>query len=135
MATKRIEILGGKQDFDIRRGITFGPFQHQLTVLDSSTVPPTSVPLDLTGYEFRGQIRRSERSSSVIAEFSFDNYDPANGEYEFWLSDEQTSALPAGSTMGAAQSNYVYDIEMESPDGDVTSLLYGKIRVQAEVTR
>jgi hypothetical protein len=135
MATKRIEILGGKQDFDIRRGITFGPFQHQLTVLDSSTVPPTAVPLDLTGYEFRGQIRRNERSSSVIAEFSFDNYDPVNGEYEFWLSDEQTSVLPAGSTMGAAQSNYVYDIEMESPDGDVTSLLYGKIRVQAEVTR
>lgn len=129
MATERIQMLGDRKDFDIRRGTTFGPFQNQLVVAGSDQ------PLDLTGYTFRGQIRRNERAQSVIDEFDFDCPSPKEGWYEFSLSPEQTSALGAGPSLSSPQSIYAYDIEMESPEGDVSALLYGTIRVKAEVTR
>jgi hypothetical protein len=129
MATERLQLLGDRKDFDIRRGTTFGPFQHQLNHAGSGE------PLDLTGYQFRGQIRRNERSPTIVQSFEFDSPSPTEGWYEFWLTDEQTLTLGAGATLSSPQSNYVYDLEMESPDGSVTALLHGKIRVQAEVTR
>lgn len=128
MATQKIEQLGTKLDIDVRRGVTFGPVVHELLYGDAS-------PVDLTGYAFRGQIRRNEMSANVIASFTFSAPEADLGRYEFSLPDEVTSALQAGLSMGAPQSQYRYDTEMESPSGEVTPLLYGRLRVQADVTR
>lgn len=82
--------------------------------------------IDLTGYSFRGQIRRNHSSTSALASYSFNLVD-ANS-FEVVLSAVQSAALPAGEA--------VHDIEMFDPvDGFVARIIQGKVTVSPEVTR
>lgn len=129
MSTTKISALGlYKRDLELHQGATLFPIRHQ--------VDEGEAPLDLTGWQARGQIRRKALDATVVATFQTRIApDPTEGWYEWWLSDEQTAAIPCGDTLTAPDSIYEYDIELEDPDGNVRVTFYGVCRVKAGVTR
>lgn len=81
--------------------------------------------IDLSEYEFRGQIRKTY-GSPILASFSFAL--TSNTSVEVSLSATQTAAIPSGE--------FIHDIEIFSEeDGFVARLLEGKVKVSPEVTK
>jgi hypothetical protein len=76
------------------------------------------------------QIRTSANSSEIALSLVTGTrslvIEPLTGKVEVLLTPAQTEALAAGI--------YTYDIELESPDGDVTKFIAGKFTVRAEIT-
>jgi hypothetical protein len=126
---------GVRWDHELRQGATWGPFKH--TLRNPSTtfgVPGTLV--DLTDCILRGQVRRKALDATVVATFNITYASPRTlGWYTFGLTDEQTAAITCGDKLTDAASLYEYDVELEDAAGNVMCLLYGDIRVKAEVTR
>lgn len=89
------------------------------------------VPIDLTGYTARMQVRPSIPSATVLANLTTENggieIEPLAGEITLMLTDEQTAALPSGT--------WVYDLELVSAGGEVTRTIEGGFVVRPEVTR
>lgn len=87
-------------------------------------------PHNLTGWDARMQIRKTQGSAPLISatktsgEFTIDG--PA-GKVSLKLTDEQTDTLTTKSAL--------YDIELESPGGDVYRLLQGKVTVSPNITQ
>lgn len=107
-------------DIVIEQGSTFS-----LTVLLKK---PNKIPFDLTGYTGRSQIRKNHADTNVIAAFSVAVASPQkDGKVVMSLTDEQTAAL--------AVISGVYDLELESPTGEVTRIVQGRVVVSPEVTR
>jgi len=106
----------------IEQGATW---KHALIVRDGAQ------PRDLTGYTARMQIRKLVTSTEFLAELTVANGRIAitalQGRIDLVLSAELTAGLPPGPS--------VYDIELESAAGEVTRLLQGTVRIDAEVTR
>lgn len=82
-------------------------------------------PADLTGYTVLAQVRRevADMDSSVDAEFSVNITSPT---INLSLSHSQTQAL---------SGRYVWDLQVVSSAGIVTTIMAGKIGVTAEVSR
>lgn len=90
---------------------------------------PVYTPFDLTGYSFASHIRQdyADVDDTVDASFSFQVVDAANGEILMILPSEQTAPM-AG--------RYRWDFQIvRDVDDYITTLLYGAIKVQSEVTR
>jgi hypothetical protein len=84
--------------------------------------------LNLTGYGFSGQIRRSYESQTTSATFTITSANPSGGELTLALSDTATAALRAG--------RYVYDvIIINSSTGVKTRAAEGIVTVLPGVTR
>jgi len=119
------------------------PGRYDITVLQGSTYTlPITVwyvdrtPYNLTDCVVRGQIRRTHKSTIVIANFVCTITDASNGKVTISLTDTITEAIPAGETISDPRSRYVYDIEIENTiTGVVTRLLEGVVLVSPEVTR
>ncbi len=126
--TPTISIVGERLDLEVRQGSTLGPIRHQLSM-------PDDTPFDLTGYTFRAAVRRSAANTKIVATFDITMPSPEEGWYEMKLTDEVTAAFEVGISSTAVESRYAWDSEMETPDGDVTPLFFGELRVQPEVTR
>jgi len=112
--------------------------EHNFTIEQGATLIKPFVwkssdgtPVDLSGYTARMQVRRSVSAAEVLLEASTSNdriqLDPLAGRI--------TLVLPADVTAAINWSRGRYDIELESPDGDVTRLIYGEITVSKEITR
>lgn len=128
MSLPKISTRGEVQDFDLKQGATLR-VEHTLKNTDGSA-------FDLTGCQVRGQVRKSALSEPVVQQINTQVQSPeSGGVYEFWLTDEQTQAIPCGEKPTETASQYVYDIEVEQPNGDVRCVLEGKIFVIAGVTR
>jgi len=85
-------------------------------------------PLNLVGYTFSGQIRRSYESQTTSATFTVTSAAPSQGEVTLALTDTQTAALKAG--------RYVYDIIInETATGTKTRAAEGIVTVMPGVTR
>lgn len=86
------------------------------------------IPFDATGFSFRGQIRRSFKSTEAF-DFSFNVIDLVNGQIEMVMDATVTETLPEGEN--------VYDVEVFDPVDDkiVYKALYGNATVFEEVTR
>lgn len=88
-------------------------------------------PIRLEGFSVRMQLRRFVSAEDVIDKLSTDNgrisVDVEEGMFTLSFPNEVTKSLPSGQL--------VYDIELVSPDGHVTRIVEGRIRVTAEVTR
>ena len=83
---------------------------------------------DLTGYSFRGWLKKSYKSpNSGKTSFSVTETDLSNGRIDLDLTNTQTSALDA-------PHRYVWDLEMTSPAGKITRVLQGIVEVTPEVT-
>ena len=52
--------------------------------------------------------------------------DELDGRVDILLTPSETAAL--------AVKSYVYDLELESPEGEVTKILSGKLTVRSEIT-
>lgn len=87
--------------------------------------------VDLTDYIARMQIRSDVAASSVIVSCStLANYMNIDGS-----SGTIVVSIPATVTSTFTNTSGVYDLELESPDGVVTRLLEGNVRLSLNVTR
>lgn len=132
MATSQLDKArntGTRWDHEMRQGATWGPFKHTLRNPDQTLV-------DLTGCTLRGQMRRKALDGTLVAAFNITYASPRTlGWYTFGLTDEQTAAITCGDKLADPASLYEYDVELEDAAGQVMCLLWGEIRVKAEVTR
>jgi hypothetical protein len=83
-------------------------------------------PLDLSDYVVRSQMRKSYYSENSI-EFDIDIAYPLEGTVIMSLQPSITANIRAG--------RYVYDVELEDQDGNVTRIFEGIITVLPNVTR
>jgi len=80
--------------------------------------------IDLTGFSFRSQLRRTA-DDSLVAEFSMSTDLPTS---------TVTRTLSAGITAGL-EGTYVHDFQWTNPSGQVRTLLSGDFEIEPEVTR
>ena len=116
-------MAAAKYDFTIEQGATTTkPFVWK---------SGDGVPVDISGYDVRMQVRRSVSSSDVLLAADTGNgrfqVDGPNGKFTLVLSAADTSAI--------TWTTGVYDIELEDGDGVVTRLLMGTVTVSKGVTR
>lgn len=94
---------------------------------------PITVPLVLTGYTARMQIKAAIGQTSLI------DLTTANGgiSIDVGLTDSVITLLVPAATSASWNDNFVkgvYDLEIVSPSGRVTRLIKGTVAVDPEVT-
>lgn len=93
------------------------------------SVPCTGVnglPLNLTGYTARGQIRRNYSSSTKV-DFTIAIPSPTSGTLLVTLAKTTTATMKA--------QRYVYDIEVTDGSGKTTRILEGQLEINPAVSR
>ena len=80
--------------------------------------------IDLTGYTFRSQLRRTA-DSTVVAEFSMSTN---------LSTSTVTRTLNSGVT-ASLEGTYVHDLQWTNPSGQVRTLFSGEFEIEPEVTR
>jgi len=114
--------MAGRYDFTLKQGSTH--------TIDATWKDSLNVPVDLTGYTARMQVRDKDINGIVIMELTTENggitITPASGEFTIVI-----SALDSDKTIS---KKCVYDLEMVK-DSDVERILEGIIRVSLSVTR
>lgn len=117
-------------DISVKQGSTFS---MMLTIKD-----PTEVPIDLTGYIFRGQIRKTYSDPVVQAVFEFEIQDQITdqGKVLCTLTAQQSAGISVDETESYTRkiTKMIYDIESEIGD-EVTRWLEGTANISPEVTR
>ncbi len=120
-------------DFDIsvQQGATF---KMMLTIKDDN-----EDPIDLSGYVFRGQIRKTYSSEVVEAEFEFElqpQEDATLGQVLCTITAEETAGIdvPGACQNGRKIAKMIYDIESQVGD-EVTRWLQGQALISPEVTK
>lgn len=113
-------------NFDIPRGDSR---DIRVTVTDSET----GDPLDLTGstvfFTLKAEIDNDlADSSALIKKDVVSHTDPTAGKTTIRLLPSETGALTPGE-------KYPYDIQVKLSGGDVMTIVSGKIRITADVTR
>lgn len=88
------------------------------------------VPIDLSDFDARMQIRASAHAADTLADFDVDGGD-------ITLDDQGNVRVDIGNAVSSAWTwrRGVYDLELESSGGSVTRLLEGTVTVDPEVTR
>lgn len=88
-------------------------------------------PVTLANYTGRMQIRETVSSTSII-----EDQTTANGRLTINANAGTIQILIPPADMEAITPGiYVYDLELEDADGDVTRVVHGKFTVRAEVTK
>lgn len=112
-------------DFDIGQGESFKILAHIFVEASSS------IPLDITNYNFEGQLRENYTTDELAAEFNFQKVLPyQSGSVFIGLTAEQTSVLN--------QRMYVYDVVMINNNITPPSkrrILEGMFTIRPAVTR
>ncbi len=116
-------MAAAKHDILIEQGATF---RLNLVWKDSA-----GVPVNLTGYSARMQVRRSLNSSEPLL-----NLTTSNGAITLGGA-AGTIAVVAAATLtdDINARSAVYDLELQSADGTVTRLIEGRATISPEVTR
>lgn len=124
-------MAAAEYNITIEQGATF---TRTLTLKDGN-----GAGIDLTGYQFRGYVKESQSATSTLAIFQFTlaNQTTSPGVVTAVLPYSDTAALPVPESTKAALKNavYLYDIEAQTPAGDVLRLLQGKATVVPEITK
>jgi hypothetical protein len=110
--------MAGLRDIRIYKGDSY---LHEVRIRDSE-----NSPINITGREYRVQMRKSKASKTVVASFDIFIADAPNGIVRFSLEPEDTSKIIPGT--------YYYDFE-ETNLGYVTTLMGGKMVITGEVSR
>jgi hypothetical protein len=87
---------------------------------------PLGAPIDISGADWDGDIRVKTNDTNIVTGFDF-----------VPVVDDTSSVdviLPADKSELLTASKYVYDIEMREA-GSVTTLVYGSILVEQDVSR
>ena len=111
-------MAAGKHHITIEQGSTFS--------MTMSLDEPAGTNKNLTGWSFRGQIKKSAYADAPSATFTMTDVDLSNGVFKATLSATTTEDLDIGIES--------YDIEMEHTDGTVIRLLQGRATIASEVT-
>lgn len=118
-------------DLEIEQGASF---ERVLTVRDS-----LNAPIILTGWVFRGQVRRTYSSEEILASFTCTVLDQVTdpGKMTIRLTAAETSAIPVESAIGPnlREVRYLYDLEADAGGGTVYRILQGGAVISPEVTR
>lgn len=88
------------------------------------------VPVDLTGYSSRLQVRETHYNDEIITSLTSGNgitLGGSAGTIDILISASETTNFNSG--------NFVYDLEIESLNGTVNRLIEGSFIVTPEVTR
>ena len=101
-------------------------FSRAITWQDSQ-----AVPVNLTGYTARMQVRDEVDSASAALSLTTENSRISLGGTAGTI----TLLVSATDTAAVAAGEYVYDLELVSGSGTVTRLIQGCFTVDAEVTR
>jgi hypothetical protein len=108
-------------------------FLITLTIKDE-----VGAPMDLTGFTFRGKIKKSFSDAASVVDFSFNllNQVTDTGKVEVSLTAIQTASIPAPA-QGTSRTlaKFVYDIESVDGSGFVRRWLEGDALVSPEVTK
>lgn len=86
----------------------------------------TGAEISLEGYSVRAQIRKTYTSSTAV-DFIAEIVDPDNGIITLKLAPAASGSLKPG--------RYVYDVEIITPNEDVTRVVEGQIEITPRVTR
>lgn len=110
-------------DILIEQGATF---QLNIVYKDSN-----DVPIDISGYTARMQVRRSYDAPTPLLNLTTENGCITLGGVAGTLAVE----APASMTSSLPPKPSVYDLELISPSGDVTRLIRGAAAISPEVTK
>lgn len=89
------------------------------------------LPVALVGHTARMHIRETVAASDIIEVQTTEN-----GRIVIdALSGSLTILIPPVDMEEIIPAVYVYDVEIESPEGEVARIVHGKFTVRAEVTR
>ena len=91
-----------------------------------SIVDAEDSPINLTGYTFRGQIKKTYTSTTKV-DFTITSNDPSTGNILLALTAATTDSMKSG--------RYLYDVEVISSGGIVTRVIEGQVYVNPSVTR
>jgi uncharacterized protein YbcV (DUF1398 family) len=83
--------------------------------------------INVAGYVFSGQIRKSYYSTSPTANLTITVVNAANGNVNITMNSATTANIKAG--------RYVYDVKMKDNANTVTRIVEGIITVTPQVTR
>lgn len=111
-----------------------GRFNFNLTQGDTfSTAPAWKINgnyVNVTGYTAKMDLKIAPTSTSTIFELSTENgritTGTTDGKFTLNITSTDSATIPPG--------NYVYDLDITSPGGVVTTLLTGGFSVTAQVT-
>ena len=113
--------MSNKLNIELKQG---EDFYRLITIKDAN-----GVAVDITGYSFAADIRRSFSDSVAYLSFSFNISDATGGEVEMTLA----KALSTAKTI-KIKENFLYDVEMN--DTVRTSrIMEGTCSVSPEVTK
>lgn len=116
-------MTAAQNDITIEQGATF-----RMSLIWKDSV---GVPVNLTGYTARMQVRRSYSDSVVQL-----NLTTENGSITLGGSAGTIEVVGAATaTDDTAGGKGVYDLELMSSSGVVTRLVEGKVTIKPEVTR
>lgn len=89
---------------------------------------PDGTAVNMTGYSVRGMLKRFVTDTSAALDLApfLTITTPASGIVDL--------SIPAATT-STLSGVYVFDIETQSPGGQVTRLIQGKLTVSPEVTK
>jgi len=122
-----------KKNLTIEQGATWRGTYTLLQPAAAGTPVANMLPIDLTGYSARMQIRPDYTSTTVLVELTPANagisITAATGQINLHISAADTAAL----TFTDAPA--VYDLELIEPGGDVIRLLKGSVTLSPEVTK
>jgi hypothetical protein len=83
--------------------------------------------INVAGYVFSGQVRKSYYSQSVAANLTITVLNSANGNVKISMNSATTANIKAG--------RYVYDVKMKDTGNTTTRILEGIITVTPQVTK
>jgi hypothetical protein len=122
--------MAANHNIRINQGSTF---KIVLTIKDSD-----DNPIDLTGFEFCGQIRKTVSDPVIQASFSFIIQDQVTdtGKVFAILSDEQTMAINVRTSRSSSRviTTMTYDIESKY-NGETTRWIEGLADISPEASR
>jgi hypothetical protein len=126
-------MAAGNYDILIEQGATF---EITLTLKDYN-----AIPINLTGLDFRGKIKKAFTDTVAVAEFDIVPLDQSITENIGKVTVSLSATITAGletSAKGTVRTltTMVYDIESEDTvSGFVTRWLQGEAKISPEVTK
>lgn len=96
-------------------------YSNIITVASSN-----GLPLNLTGFTVKSQMRKSY-TSSVSYNFTASIYSTAQGKVRLQLTATASEAIPAG--------RWLYDVEVTSPTGVKTRVVEGIATITPQITQ
>lgn len=120
--------MAGTYNLNINQGATH---LWEVTYTDNE-----EQPIDLTGYQGRGQIRLNVNSPDVLCTFTVTVVGPEQGRVDVLLPASQTEGLVLRGRTAQDRTEAQYDVEVfNTSDGKVIRLLQGSAFISPEVTR